>query len=217
MKDDSKTWDNRLSVAPELVTLKLKDGKTIQIPPKSVTGLSYGQEAYRRLTAMLAVFGLFHKSREHLIGIEYAEGQKREGLLLQGDKDDYLAILSALETVTAKRVSAADKDRKFIAGLDKEPASQEARSAIRPNTGGETLLKPSKSGGSLSISAEPNGAAVYVDSNYACSSPCTIPVNEGRHRVTLVSQGFFDWSKELKVSSGEEVTVKAALQRAPAQ
>src|SRR5579872_5740665 len=64
-------WDN---------TLVLKDKARVDIPPKSVTSLSYGQEAHRRvgtmialavLVAPVALFGLFHKTRLHYIGVQY--------------------------------------------------------------------------------------------------------------------------------------------------
>lgn len=77
-KVDPKDWNNHLTVTSDLITLALKDGKKLEIPPKSVTSLSYGQEAHRRvgtmvalaiLVAPVALFGLFHKTRLHYIGI----------------------------------------------------------------------------------------------------------------------------------------------------
>src|SRR5712692_610222 len=105
-KVDPKDWDNHLTVTFDKITLQLKDKQTLEIPTSSVTGLSYGQEAHRRvgtmvalgiLVAPIALFGLFHKTRLHFIGIEYktADG-KGAGVLLQGHKDNYRAILMAL-------------------------------------------------------------------------------------------------------------------------
>src|SRR5712692_6305126 len=105
-KVDSKEWDNHLTVTSDKITFQLKDKQTLEIPTSSVTGLSYGQEAHRRvgtmialgiLVAPIALFGLFHKTRLHFIGIEYktADG-KGAGVLLQGHKDNYRAILMAL-------------------------------------------------------------------------------------------------------------------------
>src|SRR5215475_1184130 len=80
-KVDPKEWKNTLTITSEAITLSLKDGKSVVIPPKSVTSLSYGQEAHRRvgtmvalavLVAPVALFGLFHKTRLHYIGIQYA-------------------------------------------------------------------------------------------------------------------------------------------------
>src|SRR5688572_15090632 len=77
-KVSPKDWNNKLTVASGAITFTLKDGQTLTIDPKNVTGLSYGQEAHRRvgtmvalgiLLAPLALFGLFHKTRQHFIGV----------------------------------------------------------------------------------------------------------------------------------------------------
>src|SRR5438034_1744097 len=77
-KVDPKDWNNHLTVTSELITLALKDGKKLEIPPKSVTSLSYGQEAHRRVGTMVALaivvapFAVcvrFYKTGLHFIGI----------------------------------------------------------------------------------------------------------------------------------------------------
>ena len=122
-KVDPKDWDNHLTVASDLITLKLKDGQAVEILSKSVTGLSYGQEAHRRVGTMVglalispvALFGLLHKTRLHFIGIEYAAAdEKKSGLLLQGDKDNYRAILLSLHSVTNAPLTVSEKDRSFV-------------------------------------------------------------------------------------------------------
>src|SRR5947207_13468065 len=123
-KVDPKDWNNHLTITSDLITLALKDGKKREIPPKSVTSLSYGQEAHRRvgtmvalaiLVAPVALFGLFHKTRLHYIGIQYATPEgKAAGILLQGDKDNYRAILVALQGVTGVAVSVGEKERGSI-------------------------------------------------------------------------------------------------------
>src|SRR5207253_3510916 len=115
-KVDPKDWNNHLTVTSDLITLALKDGKKLEIPPKSVTSLSYGQEAHRRVGTMVALailvspvalVGLVHKTREHFIGMQYSEGDNKSGLLLQGDKDNYRAILVALQSVTGQSVAVS--------------------------------------------------------------------------------------------------------------
>jgi len=105
-KVDPKDWDNKLTITSDLIDFNLKDGQRIDILPKSVTALSYGQEAHRRVgtfvalafVSPVALFGLFHKTRLHFISIEYTEkGGSGAALLLQGDKDNYRAILVALQ------------------------------------------------------------------------------------------------------------------------
>ena len=102
---DPKDWGNHLlSIGSDAIVFIFKDGQRSVINPKAVTSLSYGQEAHRRvgtmvalaiLVAPVALFGLFHKTRLHFIGVQYktADG-KNAGLLLQGDKSNYRAIFS---------------------------------------------------------------------------------------------------------------------------
>lgn len=198
---ESKNWENKLSVGTDEIVLLLQGGQKIAIPANSVTGLSYGQEAYHRLTTMFAVFGLFHKSREHFIGIEYADDGKKRGILLQGDKDDYREILTALKQATGASIATSDKeDRRYIAELEEPKPVEQAEAA---------------SDGTLHVTVEPNGSDVYVDHDFAGKTPCVVPIEAGRHKVTVVARGFIDWTREFKVSRGEQVTIKAALQRAP--
>jgi hypothetical protein len=136
-KVDPKDWDNRLTVTSDTITLELKGEKKhfdkFEIPSKSVTGLSYGQEAHRRvgtmialavLVAPVALFGLFHKTRLHYIGINYRTPDgKSGGILLQGDKDNYRAMLVALQGVSGVPVSVSEKEREFVpVGVKSETA-----------------------------------------------------------------------------------------------
>jgi len=123
-KVSPKDWDNQLTVTSDKITFRLKDGQVIDIPTASVTGLSYGQEAHRRvgtmialgvLVAPLALFGLFHKTRLHFIGVEYTTTEgKKAGILLQGHKDNYRAILMALRGATGAPVAVSEEDRKYV-------------------------------------------------------------------------------------------------------
>jgi hypothetical protein len=123
-KVDPHDWHNTLTVTSDMIDLALSDGTKVDIPPKSVTSLSYGQEAHRRvgtmvalaiLVAPIALFGLFAKTRLHFIGIQYTTPDKKgAGILLQGDKDNYRAILVALQGVTGVPVSVGEKEREFV-------------------------------------------------------------------------------------------------------
>jgi hypothetical protein len=57
----------------------------------------------------VALFGLFHKMRLHYIGINYTTPDgKSGGILLQGDKDNYRAMLVALQGVSGVPVSVSE-------------------------------------------------------------------------------------------------------------
>src|SRR6185437_14753644 len=143
-KVDPKDWNNHLTVTSDTITLKLKDGQQVEIPTKSVTGLSYGQEAHRRVGTMIALgilvspvalFGLMHKTRLHFIGIEYTmPDSKKAGLLLQGDKDNYRAILTALEGSTGAALSVSEKDREYVPGMPNVQTAHNDADAAKPGS-----------------------------------------------------------------------------------
>lgn len=142
-KVSPKDWGNKLTVTPDTIVLELKGEKggfdKLEIPSRSVTSLSYGQEAHRRvgtmialavLVAPVALFGLFHKTRLHYIGVQYTTPDgKNGGILLQGDKDNYRAMLVALQGVANVAVSVSEKERGFVpvsvkSTVTKEPESK---------------------------------------------------------------------------------------------
>jgi hypothetical protein len=96
----------------------VKDGNDlVTIPAASVTEISYGQDVHRRVGAAigLAVVSLgigglmaLTKSKKHYVGITWADGDKKGGLAIQCDKNDYRGILAGLEGLTGKK--AVDSD-----------------------------------------------------------------------------------------------------------
>lgn len=123
-KVDPTDWGNRLVVAQDKITLVLSDGKSLEIAPKAVTKLSYGQAAHRQLGAVaalaifvspLALFDLLHETRLHFIGIQYSDADgKSEGVLLQGDKKNYARILETVQDVTGMPISVSAQERQYI-------------------------------------------------------------------------------------------------------
>src|SRR5450432_4261061 len=78
----------------------------LTLPAASITEISYGQDVHRRIgTAIgLAVISLgigalmmFSKSKKHFVGITWADGEKKGGLVMRCDKNEYRGILTALE------------------------------------------------------------------------------------------------------------------------
>ena len=219
-KVDPKDWHNKLTITSDAITLELKDGKSVVIPPKSVTSLSYGQEAHRRvgtmialaiLVAPVALFGLFHKTRLHYIGIQYHDAQnKSAGILLQGDKDNYRAILVALQGVSNVPVSVAEKDREFV------PVGVKSEISNHPDEESAANTKPSaaESKGTVNVSSNPTGADVLLDGNFVGNTPASLKIAGGKHTITVKMTGDKDWSREITVESGSEVQLAATLEKA---
>jgi len=219
-KVDPKDWKNTLTVTSDSITLSLKDGKKIEIPPKSVTSLSYGQEAHRRvgtmialaiLVAPVALFGLFHKTRLHYIGIQFTDASnKSAGILLQGDKDNYRAILVALQGVTNVPVSVSEKGREFVpVGVKSELAkgNESEHADAKPATQAADSVK-----GVVNITSTPAGADVLLDGNFVGNAPATLKLAPGKHTITVKMSGRKDWTREISVEAASEVQLSATLE-----
>jgi hypothetical protein len=226
-KVDPKDWDNRLVVTSDLITLSLKDGKKLEISPKLVTSLSYGQEAHRRvgtmvalaiLVAPVALFGLFHKTRLHYIGIQYSTpDNKTAGILLQGDKDNYRAILVALQGVTGVPVAVGEKDREFVpvgVKTDVTKGTEEQKESPDKVAASKAASVPSElTMAVVHVSSNPSGADVMVDGNFVGNTPATLKLAAGKHTVAMKMSGYKDWSREITVQSGSDVQLTATLER----
>jgi len=221
-KVDPKEWGNKLTVTSDAITLEFKDKQTLVIPPKSVTSLSYGQEAHRRvgtmvalaiLVAPVALFGLFHKTRLHYIGIQYnTPDTKNAGILLQGNKNNYRAMLVALQGVTGAPVSVAEKEREFLpVGIttrlskDSEEDASASKGAAAPATDASI--------GTVSLTTTPDGAEVFVDGQFYGNSPSTLKLKPGKHTIGVKMSGYKDWSRDLSTDAGSESHLTATLEK----
>lgn len=96
----------------------MKDKKElVTIPASAVTEISYGQDVHRRVGAAIGLavvsFGIgalmaLTKSKKHFIGLTWVDGDKKGGLAIQADKNEYRGILAGLEGVTGKKAVNSD-------------------------------------------------------------------------------------------------------------
>jgi hypothetical protein len=96
----------------------VKDKNTVlTVPAASVTEISYGQDVHRRVGAAvgLAFVSLgvgalmaLSKSKKHYVGLTWADGDKKGGLAIQCDKNDYRGVLAGLEGITGKKAIDSD-------------------------------------------------------------------------------------------------------------
>jgi hypothetical protein len=237
---DPNDWNNHLNISLEHIVLELNDGTKVDIPAKSVTGVSYGQQAHSRISAVgkvkvqasqseSVIFGL-GRTRLHFIGIEYRPPDgKSSGLLLQGNKENYRAILKALEAATGASVAALEKDREYLADAatpvkeSKPPVAKPvdqpkpvvAKPADQPKTPVVTPTnaatgKPIKTG-TVSINSSPRAATVTVDGVIMGNTPSSLKLPPGEHSISLSLGGYKDWVTSVTVEAGNTVSVKANL------
>jgi len=245
---DPNDWNNHLTVASEQVVLQLSDGTKAVIPTKSITGLSYGQHAHGRISSIAKVtvsgsesesviFGL-RKTRLHFIGIEYRTPDgKSSGLLLQGNKDNYRAILKALESATGASVAALEKDREYLAETSTRPTNEPKPPVAKPvselkpptpqpaieskkptppvatssmaSSGGKNATKT----GTLAISSSPKVASVMVDGVSMGNTPSALKLSPGQHSIAVSLGGYKDWVTSVTIEAGNTVSLKADLEK----
>ncbi len=71
----------------------------------------------------------------------------------------------------------------------------------------------SKAEGSVSITSNPDGASIFVDSIGQGQSPKIVKLSPGKHSVQLATGGYKDWTSEVEVRSGSIVNVSASLEK----
>ena len=96
----------------------LNNGKEIAtVPASAITEISYGQDVHRRVGAAIGLalvsFGIgalmaLTKSKKHFVGLTWADGDKKGGLAMQCDKNEYRGILAGLEGVSGKKAVNSD-------------------------------------------------------------------------------------------------------------
>src|ERR1039457_3905246 len=88
------------------------DDAELSLMATAITDISYGQEVHRRVGTAVAVavvslgVGLLvalSKSKKHYIGIIWADGDQKRGMVLQADKNEFRGILAGLEGLTWKK------------------------------------------------------------------------------------------------------------------
>jgi hypothetical protein len=224
-------WDNKLTVKSESISFILKDGQTIDISPKQVTVLSYGEEAHRRVgTAIALAFislgigALFalHKTKLHFIGLDYNDKDgKKQGLLLQGDKSNFRAIIVALQGVTGVPVSVSEKERSDIpAGIavqavkEPEPAQQAGSAPVTPSPATAQNATTQDASEPFALTSSPDGGEIYVDDSFVGNAPATLKLTPGKHKIRVSLSGYKDWTRDVTAQSGSEAHITATLEKA---
>jgi len=64
-----------------------------------------------------------------------------------------------------------------------------------------------------SFISSPEGAEIRVDGKFVGSTPSAVNLSTGDHAVVVSMAGFADWKRQLTVSPGSDLTVKAVLQK----
>ncbi|HEX7022558.1 MAG TPA: DUF4384 domain-containing protein [Trueperaceae bacterium] len=79
--------------------------------------------------------------------------------------------------------------------------------------GGQSAASaPEPSFGTLQVSSDPSGATVYVDDQFAGSTPLTYGTTAGTHTVRLELPGYDSFQTQVSISGGQTVNLPVSLQ-----
>jgi len=65
----------------------------------------------------------------------------------------------------------------------------------------------------VNVQSDPTGAEIYLDDQFVGSTPSTLLLSPGRHAFRLHAAGRADWTRQLNVLSGSELTLSANLDK----
>jgi hypothetical protein len=107
----------KLYIEGDHVRLVKDKADVITIPASAITEVSYGQDVHRRVGAAVglafvslgvAALMALSKSKKHYVGMTWADGDKKGGLAVQCDKNDYRGVLAVLEGISGKKAVNSD-------------------------------------------------------------------------------------------------------------
>jgi hypothetical protein len=65
----------------------------------------------------------------------------------------------------------------------------------------------------VKVTSEPEGADIQVDGRFAGTTPSTLNLPAGGHKVAVKQAGFQDWQRELQIYAGSEISLRAVLSK----
>jgi hypothetical protein len=88
-------------------------------------------------------------------------------------------------------------------GADAKAGSQAAQVKTVAATGTATV----------SVKSSPDSGDVSVDGNFMGNTPASLKLAAGKHTVKVSHAGYKDWSREITVSAGSEMSLSAELEK----
>jgi hypothetical protein len=106
-------------------------------------------------------------------------------------------------------------DGRPLQGIGYALSSNDLLSVLRrfyPNTGiGTTPQLAGKAKGRVSISADVEGADIYIDGKFVGSAPGVFNLASGPHQIEVKGQKGLTWQRELEVMEDSEVHLAAVI------
>jgi hypothetical protein len=173
------------------------------------------------ISPVLGAMVALHKSKQHMIGIDFTDDQGlKQGILLQADKSNYRSMLSSLQAVTGLPVDVREKEQSAVAGLRTRTAVEPSPQSLTPTASSQSVdvatTNPSGESpdavNSLWLTSTPGGAEVYLDGSLVSNTPVGLKLKPGKHTIRVKKPGYTDWSRKVVSQPGFELRLAAVLE-----
>lgn len=128
---------------------------------------------------------------------------------------DNLAI--KLKDYFKKNPEYARAKSKLSAGTNANNVPTAAKVAPSPEQVVPTESKVSttapESLSSIAVKSTPDGADIEVDGKYVGSTPSTVQLKVGDHKIAVKKKGYMTWERTLMLSAGGNIVVDASLEK----
>ena len=138
------------------------------------------------------------------------------GIAYAVSSDDLLAILRRLyPDLRVPNAVAAGSSPVGANGSDNGQYPVAAETMSSPSSGSPessaTAKSPSSAFGTLTITAEPDDAELYVDGKFHGNAPATLRLPAGTHTIVLKSPGLPDYTRTIEIPASSKLSLKATL------
>jgi hypothetical protein len=137
-----------------------------------------------------------------------------EAELEKAEKTEDTTADSKKEAVQRPTVAAMEV-KKDVA-LPK-PVAQTAPtpSTTEPSTarGASVSTAPQENTGTVSVTSEPNGVAIYVDNSFVGTAPVTLKLKPGKYSIRGFIGGYQNWFQMVGVEAGQNLSLTVAMQK----
>jgi hypothetical protein len=122
------------------------------------------------------------------------------------------------QVAEGQRLAREFKPRKASTpGEVSTPANPAGAGSASPATGqtgsvGSGVAKVLKTG-LVSVKAEDDSYEIFVDGAFVGNTPANVKLTEGAHVVEVKKPGFKNYVKQIKISEGSELTLRAVLEK----
>ena len=113
--------------------------------------------------------------------------------------------------MSSSRTKPQRRANLLAAGRSRFPAPERQGKPVAVTTA-SAPAKASKTG-VVNVKAEDDSYEIFVDGAFVGNTPARVKLAEGAHVVEVKKPGFKDYRKQIKITEGSELTLRAVLEK----